>query len=94
MRKFIKEYTGIAGRYEMITIDGDIAIIESLHTTVKAVYKTKVRSIIKDFGYQDPKDYIQWIKQLEFEELKEYKDNLKWINPRNNESLKQYEFSL
>lgn len=94
MRKFVKEYTGIAGRYEMITIDGDIATIESLHITVKAVYETKLRNIINDFGWKDLKDYIQWIKQLEFKELKEYRDDLNWINPHNNESLKQYQFSL
>lgn len=76
MKKFYKQYEGLNSGIELVTIDNDIVTFESLYTISKKVWKTREKNLHKDLGWKDEKDYISWLKELEFKELKEYKDNL------------------
>lgn len=92
MKKFYKQYEGVCSGIELVTIDNDTVMFESLYTVSKKVWKTKEKNLHKDLGWKDEKDYINWLKELDFKELKEYKDNIIWIHPVTKEQRKQYEF--
>lgn len=94
MKKFYKQYEGICSGIELVTIDNDIVVFESLHTISKKVWKTKEKNLYRDLGWKDEKGYINWLKELDYKELKEYIDNLTWINPNNKKVYKQYEFNI
>jgi len=94
MIKFYKQYESEASRIEVITIDDDTMIQENLFTDNKAVWKTYSKNIINDLKWKQVKDYIHWIKELGYKELKEYSDNLIWFNPNTKKDYKQYKFNI
>lgn len=92
MKKYIKKYQSGCPRYEVVTIEDNTMIHENLFIDNKAVWKTWKADIIQEFKWKTVKDYINWLKELGYKELKEFKDNLIWINPNTNKTFKQYEF--
>ncbi len=90
--KYIKQYKDGCARYEIITVEGEVKTQEFLFTNTKAVWKTWTDNIITGLKWKDTKDYIKWIKELGYKELKDYKDNSTWINPNTGKGFKQYQF--
>ena len=92
MKKYVKENKGGCPGYEIVTIDGNKAIIENLFLDTKAVWKQWESNILNVFGYKNVKDYIKRLKDMGFAELENYKDDLVWLNPNTGKELKQYQF--
>ena len=92
MKKYVKENKGGCPGYEIVTIDGNKAIIENLFLDTKAVWKQWESNILNVFGYKNVKDYVKRLKDMGFVELENYKDDLVWLNPNTGKEFKQYQF--
>jgi hypothetical protein len=92
MKKYYKEYKSGCPRFEIVTIEDNTMTSENLFIDNKAVWKTWKADILEEFKWETVKDYMSWLIELGYKELKEYKDNLIWINPNTDKSFKQYEF--
>ena len=92
MKKYVKENKGGCPGYEIVTIDGNKAIIENLFLDTKAVWKQWESNILNVFGYKNVKDYVKRLKDMGFVELENYKDDLVWLNPNTGKAFKQYQF--